>query len=113
VNGQRLATALSPALPDNRHPTLADVATAAKVSASTASRALQGSPLISAATKRRVRAAAQGLGYQPNLIARSLRMQSTNFIGIVVPDIGIDFYSRVVKGRPGCLSKKPVTRCTS
>jgi LacI family transcriptional regulator len=81
-----------------RHATLVDVARLAKVAPSTASRALQESPRISDSTKRRVRAAARSLGYQPNRIAQSLRLRSGNFVGIVVPDIGVDFYSRFVKG---------------
>ncbi|MGH2934224.1 MAG: LacI family DNA-binding transcriptional regulator [Gaiellaceae bacterium] len=81
-----------------RPPTLADVARVARVATSTASRALQESSRISEPTKLRVRAAAQGLGYRPNRIAQSLRTRSANIVGLVVPDIGAPFYSRVVKG---------------
>lgn len=45
-----------------------------------------------------MRAAARGLGYRPNRIAQSLRTRTANLVGIVVPDIGAPFYSRVVKG---------------
>jgi DNA-binding LacI/PurR family transcriptional regulator len=83
---------------DGRHATIVDVARVANVAPSTASRALSESPRISDSTKRRVRAAARSLGYQPNRIAQSLRLRSGNFVGIVVPDIGVDFYSRFVKG---------------
>jgi DNA-binding LacI/PurR family transcriptional regulator len=85
-------------VPAARRPTLIDVARLAQVAPSTASRALKESPRISEATKTRVRAAARGLGYQPNRIAQSLRAMTTPFVGIVVPDIGITFYSRFVKG---------------
>jgi DNA-binding LacI/PurR family transcriptional regulator len=81
-----------------RQPTLADVARVARVATSTASRALQESPRISETTKLRVREAARGLGYRPNRIAQSLRTRSANLVGVVVPDIGAPFYSRVVKG---------------
>lgn len=81
-----------------RPATLADVARVAHVATSTASRALQESPKISESTKVRVRAAAHGLGYRPNRIARSLRTRTANLVGIVIPDIGAPFYSRVVKG---------------
>jgi LacI family transcriptional regulator len=83
---------------ERRLPTLVDVARVANVVPSTASRALKESPRISESTKLRVRAAARGLGYRPNRIARSLRTSSANFVGIVVPDIGVGFYSRFVKG---------------
>jgi DNA-binding LacI/PurR family transcriptional regulator len=81
-----------------RRPTLIDVARLAQVAPSTASRALKESPKISEATRLRVRAAARGLGYQPNRVAQSLRAKTAPFVGIVVPDIGITFYSRFVKG---------------
>ena len=63
---------------ERREPTLADVARAAHVATSTASRALQESPRISETTKLRVRAAARGLGYRPNRIAQSLRTRTAN-----------------------------------
>jgi DNA-binding LacI/PurR family transcriptional regulator len=81
-----------------RRPTIIDVARLAQVAPSTASRALKESPRISEATRLRVRAAALGLGYQPNRVAQSLRAKTAPFVGIVVPDIGITFYSRFVKG---------------
>lgn len=81
-----------------RRPTLIDVARLAQVAPSTASRALKESPRISEATRLRVAAAARGLGYQPNRVAQSLRAKTAPFVGIVVPDIGITFYSRFVKG---------------
>jgi LacI family transcriptional regulator len=81
-----------------RQPTLADVAREARVATSTASRALQESPRISETTKLRVREAARGLGYRPNRLAQSLRRQTASIVGIVVPDIGAPFFSRVVKG---------------
>nr|HZO33892.1 LacI family DNA-binding transcriptional regulator [Gaiellaceae bacterium] len=81
-----------------RPPTIRDVARVAKVSVSTVSRALDGNSRISESTRERVRATALGLGYRPNRIARSLRTRSASFMGIVVPDIGIGFYSRFAKG---------------
>jgi LacI family transcriptional regulator, galactose operon repressor len=85
-------------IPQRRRPTLVDVARLAQVAPSTASRALKESPRISEETKIRVRAAARGLGYEPNRVAQSLRAMTAPFVGIVVPDIGIAFYSRFVKG---------------
>ena len=81
-----------------RRPPLVAVARLARVAPSTASRALKESPRISEATRLRVHAAALGLGYQPNRVAQSLRARSAPFVGIVVPDIAITFYSRFVKG---------------
>jgi DNA-binding LacI/PurR family transcriptional regulator len=85
---------------DDRQPryvTLTEVAAAANVSVATASRALSDNPVISADTRERVRDAAEQLGYLPNRLARSLRTQATSFVGIVVPDIGVEFYARAVQ----------------
>ena len=88
-----------------KRPTLVDVARLAQVAPSTASRALKESPRISEETRSRVRAAALGLGYQPNRLAQSLRAMTAPFVGIVVPDIGITFYSRFVKGAQEVLER--------
>jgi len=80
------------------HPTLADVAAEARVSLSTASRALREGSSVSEPTRRRVRAASRRLGYEPNRLARSLRTRSSTLVGVIVPDIGIGFYARAVKG---------------
>jgi LacI family transcriptional regulator len=92
----------------DRPPTLADVAREAQVATSTASRALQESPRISETTKMRVREAARGLGYHPNRLARSLRTQTASLVGIVVPDIGAPFFSRVVKGAQEVLEQNRI-----
>lgn len=64
-----------------------DIAKQLNVSESTVSRALSDHPRISAATKQKVRAAAKELKYQPNLIAKSLKLKSTNTIGLIICDI--------------------------
>ena len=92
------------AAPD--HPTLADVADEARVSLSTASRALGDSTRVSDVTRRRVRGAAARLGYEPNRLARSLRTRSSFFVGIVVPDLAIGFYARAVKGAQDVLERR-------
>jgi LacI family transcriptional regulator len=91
-----------------RAPTLADVARVAQVATSTASRALQESSRISEPTKLRVREAARGLGYRPNRLAQSLRRQTASLVGIVVPDIGAPFFSRVVKGAQQVLEQNGI-----
>ena len=64
---------------------LADLARLAGVSSSTASRALAGNVLISAATRERVVALAREHGFQPNQMARNLRLQRTQAIAVVLP----------------------------
>lgn len=71
----------------NRSPiqNVADLARAAGVSPSTASRALAGNPMISAATRELVNAIAREHGFQPNQLARNLRLKRTQAIGVVLP----------------------------
>jgi DNA-binding LacI/PurR family transcriptional regulator len=81
-----------------RQPTLADVAAAAGVSRTTASRALAAGPNVSEEARRRVWAAAERLDFEPNRLARSLRRGSTMTVGVVVPDIAVAFYATALKG---------------
>src|SRR5690242_18532907 len=71
--------------------TLNDVAAASGVSRATASFVLRDSPgqSISAATRERVRAAAQALGYVPNGLARALR-EGTSRIVLLTIDAALD-----------------------
>lgn len=68
-----------------RPATLADVATAAGVHPSTASRALGAGTGISPRTVERVRAVAGDLGYRPDPAASSLRTRRSGLIGVLVP----------------------------
>jgi LacI family transcriptional regulator len=45
-----------------------------------------------------VLAAAASLGYEPDLVARSLRNQRTNTLGIIVPDLGNPLYAGLIRG---------------
>jgi LacI family transcriptional regulator len=83
--------------------TLADVAATAGVSASTASRALNGRGELSAATRAAVIEAAEQLGFQPSPLARSLRTRRTTTVGYVVPDIASPFYAASLKGAQAAL----------
>ena len=78
--------------------TLADVAKRAGVSASTASRALNGRGELSDETRAAVRDAARALKFQPSQLARSLRTSTTHTVGFVVPDVSSPFYAAALKG---------------
>jgi LacI family transcriptional regulator len=83
---------------DGRRPVqLRDVAAAAGVSISTASRVLTGSGRCSPAAREAVEAAANRLSYEPNKIARALRAQSTRSIGMIVPWLRNPFYAELVE----------------
>jgi len=79
--------------------TLKDVAELAGVDVSTASRVLNGSGFrVREGTRQKVLAAARELGYQPNALARSLRIGKTNLIALLVPDITNPFFAELSKG---------------
>jgi DNA-binding LacI/PurR family transcriptional regulator len=62
----------------------------------TISRVLNGYPHISDEMRNKVNAVIQRHGYEANILARSLVMKKTNLLAIVIPDIRISFYSRIV-----------------
>ncbi|MBX9464329.1 MAG: LacI family DNA-binding transcriptional regulator [Aquamicrobium sp.] len=74
-----------------------EVAELANISRSTVSRALSGDPRISEETRARVEAAAAKLGYQPNLIARGLKNQSTGIVGVVVTDLDNPYHAHALQ----------------
>ncbi len=53
---------------------------------------------IPQATRDRIKAAAQAMNYQPNLLARSLRSRRTLTIGILVPELGEGYHTQVMSG---------------
>ncbi|WP_231734180.1 LacI family DNA-binding transcriptional regulator [Calycomorphotria hydatis] len=82
------------------HVTLQDVADAAGVSVSTASRSLNGLAeeyRIRESTAELVRESAKRLGFQPSLVARSLRLKKTGLVGMVVPDLSNPFFSAIAR----------------
>jgi DNA-binding LacI/PurR family transcriptional regulator len=78
---------------------LHDVARAAGVHSSTASRALTGATdrPVNAQTRDRVIEAAARLGYQPNAMARSLKTASAGAIGMLVPSLRNPFWSQMMR----------------
>jgi len=76
--------------------TAQDVARTLGVSQSTISRAYSMTASISEDTKLRVIKAANKLGYQPNVIARSLITRQTNMVAIVMANLVDPFYPVVL-----------------
>lgn len=78
-----------------RRTTLVDVAAAAGVSISTASRVLNGGATVADGPAARVRSAAASLGYRLNSQARSLRTGRDTTIGLVVEDFNVGLFARI------------------
>ncbi|MEP7365058.1 MAG: LacI family DNA-binding transcriptional regulator [Acidobacteriota bacterium] len=75
-----------------------DIAEKLGVSLMTVSKALRGHSDISEATRARVLECANELHYRPNWVARSLVLQRTNMIGLVIPDLMHSFFAEVARG---------------
>ena len=86
------------ALTGERRLTLREVAIAAGVSVATASRALNDDSQISTATRERVAATAEALGYVPDLAARSLAVRASRTLALMIPDATDPIHGTVVAG---------------
>ncbi|MEU7028079.1 LacI family DNA-binding transcriptional regulator [Streptomyces sp. NPDC046275] len=94
----------------NRRPTLADVAREVGVSAKTVSRVLNEDGPSSPQTRERVLAAVAKLGFQPNLMARNIRVGGPDTtVGLVVPDLGNPFFGTVAGGIEDVVRERGLT----
>lgn len=80
--------------------TIDDVARSAGVHKATVSRALNAhtQSQVNAETAKRVREAAQELGYVPNVVARGLRLNHSMTIGVIVPDVANPIFPPIMRG---------------
>lgn len=78
--------------------TISDVAEQAKVSISTVSRVLNGTAPVDEETAERVRTTIATLNYTPHAAARTLASRRTNTIGLLLLDIGGEFYTPLLRG---------------
>lgn len=81
-----------------RRVTIKDIANKAGVSLGTISNVINGNASVRPAMRKRVLDAIRALGYEPSLLARSLRQNRTAMIGMVIPDITNPFFPAVVRG---------------
>lgn len=84
--------------------TIEDVAKAAGVSKSTASRALGKYGYVSDETRKKVLEAARALNYRPHALAKSLVTGRTGTIGLLVADIENPFFARIARGVSDAIS---------
>jgi LacI family transcriptional regulator len=76
------------------------------VSITTVSKVLNHHADIGDATRERVLAKVEELGYRPNAVARSLTLRRTNTLGVVIPDLMHSFFVEIVAGIEAVVSDR-------
>jgi LacI family transcriptional regulator len=78
--------------------TIVEVAKRARASTGTVSNVIRGTVRVSPALRARVEAAIRDLDFHPNEIARSLKVNQTYMLGMVLPDITNPFFPQIIRG---------------
>ncbi|MBL7740234.1 MAG: LacI family DNA-binding transcriptional regulator [Chitinophagaceae bacterium] len=78
--------------------TIKEIAKRLNVSVSTVSRALHDHPSIGLAMRQQVKQLAEELNYEPNQAAISFKQGKTHTIGVILPNLGEEFFSIAING---------------
>ena len=92
--------------PPGARPTIKEVARRAGVALSSVSRVLNDHPDVSESMRARVLEAIAELGYEPNLLAASLRRGTSRTIGFIVPDLRNPLFGSIVTAAQSELSRR-------
>jgi LacI family transcriptional regulator, gluconate utilization system Gnt-I transcriptional repressor len=98
ARSRSFVTSAAPMEPKSVKPTLDAVAQCAGVSPMTVSRVLRIPEKVRPATRTRVEAAMEAVGYVPNLVAGSLASARTRTIAVLVPTIANAIFADTVQG---------------
>lgn len=77
--------------------TMKDIAKLAGVTQPTVSHVINGTASISKEVTDRVNKVIRELNYRPNALAKGLKTNKTNIVGLIVPDVGNSFYALVAR----------------
>ncbi|WP_292542461.1 LacI family DNA-binding transcriptional regulator, partial [Mesorhizobium sp.] len=77
-------------------PTMAEVARRAGVSVSTVSHVVNGTRFVSPEKARLINEAIAAMGYQPNELARSLKVASTRSVGLAISAISNPYFTDII-----------------
>jgi LacI family transcriptional regulator len=89
--------------------TIKEIAKKLNVSVSTVSRALHDHPSIGLRTKMQVQKLAEELNYEPNLAAVSFKQGKTMILGVILPNLGEEFFSIAINGIEDIATKNKYT----
>ena len=76
--------------------TLKEIAKVLNLSIATVSKSLKDYPDVSQATKNKVLAYVEEVGFTPNIFAQSLKGKATKTIGVIIPNMVHYFFSSVL-----------------
>lgn len=89
--------------------TIKEIARRLNVSVSTVSRALHDHPSIGLRTKMQVQKLAEELKYEPNQAAIAFKQGKTSTIGVILPNLGEEFFSTAINGIENIASENNYT----
>lgn len=93
-----------------RRATMSDVAREVGVTAKTVSRVVNDDGPVAVETRERILEAMGKLGFQPNLMARNMRVGARDStIGLVIPDMGNPFFGTVAGGFESAVRARGLT----
>lgn len=81
----------------DRRVSIKDIAREAGVSIATVSRVINGKGRYSSETEEKVWKVIKDLDYVQNTMAKTLKTNQSNLVGIIVPDITNEFFSRIIQ----------------
>lgn len=94
---------------DQKPATIKEIATRLNVSVSTVSRALHNHPSIGLRTKTQVQNLAKELNYEPNQAAISFKQGKTMIVGVILPNLGEEYFSMAINGIEDVATKNKYT----
>src|SRR5215510_563093 len=83
---------------DQKPATIKEIASRLNVSVSTVSRALHNHPSIGLRTRIQIQKLAEELKYEPNQAAISFKQGKTHTIGVILPNLGEEYFSMAING---------------
>jgi DNA-binding LacI/PurR family transcriptional regulator len=86
--------------------TIKEVADIAGVAVGTVSHVISGAVPVSEPLRRKVHAAIRKLDYHPNHVARSLKTRKTGTLGIIVPEMTIPYFPKLIRGAEAVVRAK-------
>ena len=93
--------------------TIYDIAAKAGVSAMTVSRVINNTGKISDKTRAKVRRVMEELNYVPNQMARSLVLQQSNLLFLLITDITNPFYTTLARGAEDAPRNTAIACCSA